>query len=115
MKRLSIAILIILAGLFALAYRPSVSLDKLKEKYTDERSFFMDIDGLDVHYRKSGSGYPLLLIHGTSSSLHTWHYWQDILDDHFTVYSMDLPGCGLTGPNDGNNYSMNTFLEFLDA
>ena len=49
-----------------------------------------------VYYRKFGSGKPLLLIHDLdpSSSAYEWNRLEQQLAKDFTVYSIDLPGCG---------------------
>lgn len=115
MKKALIALAILVAALVAILYRPPLSLEKLRARYADDTSFFTEVNGMPVHYRKSGSGEPVLLVHGTSSSLHTWQYWQPLLSEHFTVYSVDLPGCGLTGPHPQSDYSIAGFLDFLDG
>ncbi|MCP4122103.1 MAG: alpha/beta hydrolase [Bacteroidetes bacterium] len=104
-------VIILLGGIFL--YRPPISMEKLKARYTDEYSAFMEMDGMNVHYRIKGSGKPVLLIHGTSSSLHTWEFWEPVLTENFTVYSVDLPGCGLTGPHPDADYSIQAYLDFL--
>lgn len=114
MKKLIIILTLVLAAGAAFLYRPSIPLEKLKSKYTNEQSAFVSIDGMNAHYRQSGSGFPVLLVHGTSSSLHTWHYWQDALSERFTVYSVDLPGCGLTGPHPEDDYTIGAYLDFLE-
>ena len=45
---------------------------------------------------KFGSGKPLLLIHDLdpSSSAYEWNQLEQQLAKDFTVYSIDLPGCG---------------------
>ncbi len=50
----------------------------------------------NIHYTKSGSGRPLLLIHNLSaaSSGHEWSELIPYLQEHFTVYNIDLLGCG---------------------
>ena len=55
-----------------------MKLSELIEKYTNENSKFININGLDVHYRDEGKGEVLLLIHGTFSSLHTYDEWTNI-------------------------------------
>jgi pimeloyl-ACP methyl ester carboxylesterase len=115
MKRTLVIISLVVAAALSLLYRPAVGMDKLQKKYADEYSSFIPVGEMDVHYRKTGQGFPVLLIHGTSSSLHTWHYWHDILSEHFTVYSVDLPGCGLTGPHPDDDYSIAAYLEFLES
>ncbi len=52
-----------------------IPVEKLKEKYANSFSKFVDIDGMQVHYRVAGKGMPIVLIHGTGSSLHTWDEW----------------------------------------
>lgn len=49
-----------------------------------------------VFYRKSGSGRPLLLIHdlSSSSSSYEWNQLEQHLAKDYTVYTLDLPGCG---------------------
>ena len=90
-----------------------MQLSELIEKYTNEHSKFINVDGLDVHYRDEGKGEVLLLIHGTFSSLHTYDEWTNILKDHFRVIRLDLPGFGITGPSMDNKYSIELFIEFI--
>ena len=90
-----------------------MQLSELIEKYTNEHSKFINVDGLDVHYRDEGKGEVLLLIHGTFSSLHTYDEWTNILKDHFRVIRLDLPGFGITGPSIDNKYSIELFIEFI--
>jgi len=94
--------------------RPDISVERLKEKYTNETSKFVDVDGLEVHYRDEGEGYPVVLIHGTASSLHTWDTWAKELSKEYRVIRMDLPGFGITGPKANHDYSMNSYVEFLN-
>lgn len=49
-----------------------------------------------VFYRKSGTGRPLLLIHDltASSSSYEWNQMEKQLAKDYTVYTLDLPGCG---------------------
>lgn len=50
----------------------------------------------DIHYTKSGNGRPLLLIHdlNASSSGYEYHLLTDKLSRRYTVYTLDLLGCG---------------------
>src|SRR6185369_8850583 len=64
----------------------------------------MTLKGQLVHYRDEGprnDPSPLVLIHGTSASLHTWEGWTRTLRAHHRVISFDLPAFGLTGPFSG--------------
>lgn len=107
-------IFIMLMGLASLM-RPDIPVVRLIERYANESSFFMHIDGMDVHVRDEGSGPAVLLLHGTFSSLHTWDEWTLELSDNFRVIRLDLPGFGLTGPHPSNDYSDNATLLLLDS
>ena len=50
----------------------------------------------DIHYTKTGTGKPLLLIHDLThaSSGTEWEPMIPMLKDHYTVYTIDLLGCG---------------------
>jgi len=102
-------------ALVASQIRPDLPLDQLKAEYTNKASRFIELDGMEVHYRDEGTGSVLVLVHGTSSSLHTWDGWQRHLADHFRIIRMDLPGFGLTGPNAGGDYTIQAYVRFLKA
>lgn len=55
---------------------------------------FADVDGVHLHYRASGSGPAVVLIHGYGASLDLWRPVQDALATHHRVISVDLKGFG---------------------
>ena len=91
-----------------------ISVDELKVEYANQYSNFIEIDGMQVHYRIEGEGFPIVLIHGTASSLHTWDAWTKELKKTNTIIRMDLPAFGLTGPNKTADYSIKSYTTFLD-
>ena len=93
---------------------PDLTKEYIENKYTNNASKFIWIDDLKVHYRDEGQGMPIVLIHGTSSSLHTWEDWTKVLTQTHRVIRMDLPAFGLTGPNANHDYSMEYYASFLD-
>ncbi|MFZ6847977.1 alpha/beta fold hydrolase [Undibacterium sp. RuRC25W] len=100
----------------ALTWAPDKSVDELKQQWASPPSQFVDVKGLMVHVRDEGwheDPVPVLLIHGTSSSLHTWEAWAKELKKQHRVITMDLPGFGLTGPNQTNDYSIATYTQFI--
>lgn len=118
-KRARIIFSLVLLGLITLAwseYVPSLTRDDLGH-YINAESAFIDIDGQSVHYRREGNpdGPALMLIHGTSSSLHTWDGWVAALGDHFDLVRMDLPAFGLTGARKDRDYSLPAYVAFIDA
>ena len=50
----------------------------------------------NIHYTKSGSGKPLLLVHDFDypASSYEWHKIVSSLSEEYTVYTIDLLGCG---------------------
>jgi cation diffusion facilitator CzcD-associated flavoprotein CzcO/pimeloyl-ACP methyl ester carboxylesterase len=50
------------------------------------------VAGTRLRYRKTGSGSPLLLLHGIGQSLDDWSEQHERLSARHTVYSVDLPG-----------------------
>ncbi|WBX72441.1 alpha/beta fold hydrolase [Tenacibaculum retecalamus] len=93
-----------------------IPVEKLKEKYANKASSFVAINGMDVHYRDEGvklDSIPIVLIHGTGASLHTFDAWTDELKKTKRVIRMDLPAYGLTGPFPDRNYSMDNYVKFI--
>ncbi len=81
------------------AYEPDRPLDSLKARWASPPSTFIQVDGLRVHLRDEGprdDALPIVLIHGTSASLHTWEGWAEALRGTRRVVRFDLPGIGLT-------------------
>ncbi len=60
----------------------------------EERS--VTIDGVTWRYWHAGSGPPLLLIHGFIGYSFSWRFNVEPLARDFSVYAMDLPGCGFS-------------------
>ncbi|HXH30999.1 MAG TPA: alpha/beta hydrolase [Bacteriovoracaceae bacterium] len=48
----------------------------------------------EIHYTRSGSGKPLLLIHGLGGSSKSWQPVVSLLERHREVIAVDLPGFG---------------------
>jgi pimeloyl-ACP methyl ester carboxylesterase len=116
MRLLKIILPVVVAAIAIMGiafYHNDIPVSELKAKYTYADSKFMELDGLNVHYRVVGSGKPLVLLHGTASSLHTWEAFSDNLKDSFQLISLDLPAFGLTGGRADHNYSMEMYTAFL--
>ena len=107
-------ILVVLVFLFQSIYYPDIPLEILKGKYANEFSKFIEIDGMKVHYRDEGKGFPIVLVHGTAASLHTWDSWSKTLKKDYRIIRLDLPAFGLTGANATGNYSIYNYTEFLN-
>lgn len=114
LKALLILFLIILVSGYFLV-KPDISLDYLKNQYAKGASEFILLNGMEVHYRKQGRGNQnLVLLHGTGASLHTWEGWVGMMQDSFTLYTLDLPAFGLTGPHPERDYTMDAYVKFVE-
>lgn len=105
-----------LAAFIGSSWAPDIPLAQLTERWAPAPSEFIEIDGMQVHIRDQGpqtDATPVLLIHGTSASLHTWDGWTDGLTADRRVIRFDLPAFGLTGPAPDNDYSAERYAEFV--
>ena len=111
-------IFLFLFGVFLLSSCDSdIPVAQLKAKYLKPNSAFIDIDGVSVHYIMEGrmdDSLPIVFIHGTSASLHTWDTLSSLLKTNKKIIRLDLPAFGLTGPNRLNQYDFNFYNQFLD-
>jgi pimeloyl-ACP methyl ester carboxylesterase len=73
--------------------RDTVNMQKVKSK-----------DGTTIAFWKSGSGPPLLLVHGTTADHQRWATISPQFEQHFTVYEMDRRGRG--GSADSPEYNI---------
>ncbi|NER15843.1 alpha/beta fold hydrolase [Spongiivirga citrea] len=107
-------IVAVIAIVLILSYAPDKEVSQLQEEYTYFDSDFIQVGDQQVHYRKTGTGPALLLLHGTGSSIQTWEQWTRLLKKDFTIISVDLPAYGLTGPNPTADYSIKSYVSFVD-
>jgi pimeloyl-ACP methyl ester carboxylesterase len=94
------------------------SVEELSKRWATEPSKFLSVAGMNIHYRDEGlksDQEPIVLIHGTSASLHTWDGWVEVLKEQRRVIRFDLPAFGLTGPDPQNNYSIERYAEVVIA
>ena len=115
LKRILLALLLLPLVLVAVFYRADIPVEELLPRYADEASRFLDYEGLSVHYKDEGTGPALLLLHGTSSSLHAWDSWVESLREDFRIVRLDLPNFGLTGPPPKGTASLEDQFTTLDA
>lgn len=117
---LGVVVALLAVAFFALR-NPSLPRADLVAKYASDASQFVEIQGgATAHVRDEGNrnGFPLVLIHGSNASLHTWEPWVEELGDTYRVISLDLPAHGLTGavpdtPYDA--YDVDAMVAFVDA
>jgi pimeloyl-ACP methyl ester carboxylesterase len=114
--------LLLMASALALALSraPDRPVQTLVARWAPPPSDFVDLHGQLVHLRDEGprsDAMPIVLIHGTSASLHTWQSWVAALRGQRRVISFDLPAFGLTGPYGGRYagqpYSGDAYARFV--
>ena len=101
-----------------LTWAPDKPVEALTAKWAPPPSQFIALQGMQVHLRDEGprdDPLPIVLLHGTSASLHTWEGWAEALRGQRRVIRMDLPGFALTGPNPENDYSIERYVAFVAA
>lgn len=121
LRRLLGLLLIAAAAGFALSRAPDRSAESLVPRWAPAPSDFIDVRGMVVHVRDEGprnDPAPLVLLHGTGASLHTWEGWVRALKGQRRVITLDLPGFGLTGPRTGayqpdDDYRAETDAQFV--
>jgi len=109
MKRL-LKIIAVLAVIMAIALtafwfaRPAdLSFDELRASVPHSQfSHSATIDGVGLHYQEKGTGTPLLLIHGFTSSTYSWKDVFEPLSKSFRVIAIDLKGFGFSDKPDGD-------------
>lgn len=116
MRRIGKIVLVILLSLvffLLLLFKSDIPQEELLAKYSYPESHFIEIDGVTLHVRLVGSGEPVILLHGSFSSLHTWDEWQREMSSYFLTISVDLPGHGLTGPDPLQRYTIGDYSQFV--
>jgi len=64
------------------------------------------INGINIAFRREGSGQPILLIHGISSNSFIWNDIISNLSNNYDLIAVDLLGCGQTDKANNISYSI---------
>lgn len=114
--------LLVVAGLIAVLWAvfatPDIPVATLKAKYANEASQFVEVSpGTTIHVRDEGprSGLPVVLVHGSNASLHTWEPWVARLTAKgYRVVTLDLPAHGLSGPTPEGLYTNAAYVGIVE-
>lgn len=119
-RRLIGLLLILTAVALAVTREPDWPVQTLVARWAPPPSDFVEIKGQLLHLRDEGprnDPVPIVLVHGTSASLHTWEGWVRALKGQRRIITFDLPGFGLTGPFAGqytpDDYAGDTYARFV--
>ena len=116
MQKVLVFLGVVAVALFLLR-TPDTDPSAMRAKYANDASRFAEgAGGMRVHYRDQGNpeGTPIVLIHGSSASLHTWEPLVERLGADYRVITYTQPGHGLTGPHPRDDYSFAGMAEALD-
>jgi pimeloyl-ACP methyl ester carboxylesterase len=113
-------LLMLTALVLSYSHMPDRPVEALVARWAPPPSDFIEVKGQVVHLRDEGprgDAAPIVLLHGTSASLHTWEGWARELKTRRRVISFDLPGFGLTGPFAGqytpDDYRGDSYARFV--
>jgi pimeloyl-ACP methyl ester carboxylesterase len=112
------ALLFLTALAMWLLRAPDWPVESLVARWAPPPSDFIDVNGQLVHLRDVGprdDPEPLVLLHGTSASLHTWEGWVRAIGPQRRIITFDLPGFGLTGPALSGDYRGDAYARFVLA
>jgi pimeloyl-ACP methyl ester carboxylesterase len=92
------------------AKRPLAETEEQSDKAAID-SLKTNIDGVNLHYLKAGSGPSVILLHGYTQTSHMWRPLIPTLSRKFTVIAPDLPGIGDSDtPAEGADVSRSAVL-----
>lgn len=118
---LLLVLVIIVVAYICVNWAPDKSVDELAGRWAPPPSQFVEVMGMPVHLRDEMAegadpdALPVVLLHGTSDSLHTWQGWTEVLSQQRRVIRFDLPGFGLTGPFPEGDYRIAHYTRFVLA
>ena len=111
-------VLLLVAGSIGAAFIawrvPDQPVSALQARWAPPPSQFIAVRGMQVHVRDEGprdDAVPIVLLHGTGASLHTWDGWTRELTNERRVIRFDLPGFGLTGPAPDGIYTVESYVD----
>lgn len=117
-KKIALFFAVIFAVLFLyLAYgRKDLTLSKeyIKEKYSLPNSHFIKWKGGEIHYTESGTGFPILMIHGFGGSNYDFKDLDSLINDKYKVIRVDLSGFGMSDfPHTDDGDFIKTYDEYF--
>ncbi len=70
------------------------------------------VNGIELHYREAGEGFPVALVHGFTGNSRNWALTVPALRDRFRTVSIDLRGHGLSAkPIEREDYTLDLLAD----
>lgn len=110
---------LVLIGPLLIPVPPLEDVSPVRE-LADPDSQFVQIDGIDFHYKRAGSQGPaVVLLHGFGASQYSWREVMPDLGENYRVFAYDRTAFGLTErPTDwtgGNPYTRSASVSHLEG
>lgn len=83
-----------------------------KDRQTGIEALKLNVNGLRTHYLKTGSGPPVVVVHGGASDSRDWLATMNALSYRYTLYAPDLIGFGQNDRNE-EGYYLSDFSDFI--
>ena len=80
-----------------------------------DASTFIEVGKARWHVQRMGAGPPLLLLHGTGASVHSWRGLMPLLAQNYTVIAPDLPRHAFTQGHDAYAMSLPAMAREVSA
>ncbi|UOQ47059.1 alpha/beta hydrolase [Gracilibacillus caseinilyticus] len=74
---------------------------------------FIEVGQLNIHYKQTGEGRPIVMLHGWGTSLDLFDDLQQKLSNHFQVTSLDFPGFGASD-DPSESWNVDQYTDFLE-
>ncbi len=75
----------------------------------------VEVNGLRIAYQRSGSGPPLVLLHGILGDSRDWRPQLEGLSDSLDVIAWDAPGCGQSSDPPEDGFGAADFADYLEG
>jgi 3-oxoadipate enol-lactonase len=76
----------------------------------------VSVNGVDLYYETSGTGFPLVLAHGYCTSINLWQHQMPLLAQRYHVIAYDARGHGLSSaPTGKEHYTLEHLVEDMYA
>jgi len=74
----------------------------------------LPLDDADLYYEETGTGQPLVFLHGGWSNTDAWGRQVSHFADDYRVVTVDTRGHGRTGPTDRRRYTLDLYVDDLE-
>lgn len=109
--------LLIVIGVLVLAFLipPGNNLKDVPQFLKDNRTDYINLGDVRLHYLKMGTGSPIILLHGGGTWLYSYRNNINELARSHTVYALDMPGHGFTTYNNNFQLSLVSFSNLISS